>query len=119
MIHCSCQCCDNSTTEIPDDAIQASLILMEAHSDPNTGMTIGFYSPAEIQYYCSRGSSETPPTVPLNRSAINIHHITGHWLISFYNANDQTVNIYDSLISNSHFEELKSIADNSLWKAPV
>ena len=83
----------NSTTEIPDDVIQASLILMEAHSDPNIGPTIGFYSPAEIQYYCSVGSSETCPIVPLNRSAINIHHITGHWLTSFYNANDETVNI--------------------------
>ena len=93
--------------EIPDDVIQASLILMEAFSDPNTGPTIGFYSPAEIQHYCSIGSSETPPTVPLSRSAINIHHITGHWLTSFYNANDQTVNIYDSLISNSHLENLK------------
>lgn len=97
----------DSSTEIPDDVIQATMILMEAHSDPNTGPTIGFYSPAELQYYCDISSTGKPSTVPLNRSLINIHHITGHWITSFYNANEQTVYIYDSLISNNHLEQVK------------
>lgn len=32
----------DSSTEIPDDVIQAAMNLMEAHCDPNTGPTIGF-----------------------------------------------------------------------------
>ena len=94
------------STEIPDDVVRAALILMEANCEENRGPTVGFYSPVELEFLSTNGNGN-PPSVPRNRSSINIHHITGHWMTSYYDCYEKTVKVYDSLISKQHFEEIK------------
>ena len=93
------------STEIPDGVVRAALILMEANSEQQ-GPTVGFYSPAELEFLATNRNMNIS-TVPLGRSSINIHHITGHWMTSYYNCNERTVKVYDSLVSEKHLEEVK------------
>ena len=66
------------STEIPDDVVRAALILMEANCE-HQGPTVGFYSPAQLEFLATNRNTN-PSTVPIDRSSINIHHITGHWM---------------------------------------
>lgn len=94
----------NEETELTDDIIEAMLNLMKAHSTqckPN----IGYLTPAEITLYTANPQLYIRK-IPLNRDCLLIHPLTGHWVTSIYRANTGTVYVYDSMHTESHFNEI-------------
>ena len=91
----------DESTELPDDIITAMLNIMRAHADPDSAPYIGYYTPAQIEYYCSQSQPVLTP-LPADRDIFHIHHLDRHWVTSFYSASKRTVCICDSLRTRAH-----------------
>ena len=97
----------HSFTEITDDVIEIATNLMKAYSN-NTSPIIAFYTPSEIHLLTVENYTRATccRQIPLDRSSINIHPLSGHWVTSYYNVQNNILCIYDSLMSNSHYNEV-------------
>lgn len=92
------------TTEIPDDIVTAALNLMKANSPPDGDLYVGHFLPAQIKWWtqmCNEVQPDFIETIPMDKSSINIHPLTGHWVTSFYNKNTKELCVYDSLMTDS------------------
>ena len=95
----------DSNTYIPDDIIVVAVNIMRAYTSQQDTPYICFYSPVEIEHFCQTSTKPNQP-IPDDRSSINIHHLPGHWVTSYYNHETGVIHVYDSLISKTHKEQV-------------
>ena len=98
-----------SFTEITDEVIEVAINMMRSLSNEETTPYICYYTPVQLEYYCS----ETPQyqelhvqKLPTDKSSVNIHHLPGHWVTSYYNHTSGHIHVFDSLMCNSHLQDV-------------
>ncbi|XP_060591486.1 uncharacterized protein LOC132746382 [Ruditapes philippinarum] len=94
----------DSSTEIPDDIVSASLILMQMHATSDTNCSVGQYTPAEL--HLAGTGAIVLPQPHLDKDIINIHPLTRHWVCSYYKTSTKELFVFDSLRSDTHLQEV-------------
>ena len=100
-----------NSTEITDELIDVAINMMRTFCIHEEAPYICYYTPVQLEYFCSAiveiDTEFHVQTIPVDKSSVNIHHLPGHWVTSYYNCETGNIHIYDSLICQTHFNEVQ------------
>ena len=83
--------------EIPDDVLNAAILLMRAHDNHNV-FSIGEFTPAAQEVALRE---KVPHYLDSQKTSINFVHVPGHWLTLVYEHDSRRAFIFDSVYNEN------------------